>query len=285
MPKFSKPPLLISQQIEVIKGKKMIVENDQECESILRKINYQHILCYKKFFSESDFESGDVTFKKLYEIYELDLNLRMLFFSILMVVELKLKTELAYFHVIKHGNHGYLNPNNFENKKFHSQFVNKLIYDLNEKKSLMIKNHYEKYDDDLPFYKVIETLSFGSLSKFYSNLEKNDKKSFVTQYYPQKDIYLLKSWLKTLVDIRNDCAHNSPLFINSLISTPKKLKTKTWDKYVDTNIGIIPLMLKEILSGMDEYEKFKKSYIDLIEICQQNIPKHLNLPNDWKNDL
>ncbi len=204
--KESKPPLTISQQILNIKYKKITIADENKCTTFLKRNNYQKLFLFRSFF-----DSTSLTFENLVSLYNLDIEIRNIIFYALGIIESKLKTELAYYHVLKYGNHGYLNPDYFFNKNFHSSFVIEILKELNKKKFEMIENHFIKYDDDPPLYKIIEIFSFGQISKFYSNMPNPDKKELSKENYNRIDILILKSWFIFLTEIRNDCAHGTPL--------------------------------------------------------------------------
>ncbi|HBA68391.1 MAG TPA: CAAX protease, partial [Lachnospiraceae bacterium] len=46
-----------------------------------------------------------------------------------------------------------------------------------------IKNFMNNYEaGDIPFYALVEILSFGTLSKFYKNMKNTDKKQIAAIY-------------------------------------------------------------------------------------------------------
>lgn len=94
------------------------------------------------------------------------MEIRNIVFYTLGIIETKLKTEIAYYHSLKYGNHGYLNSNYFFKKDYHSSFVKEILDDLNKKKIDMINNHFENYDDDPPLYKMVEVFLLDKFQNF-----------------------------------------------------------------------------------------------------------------------
>lgn len=261
--KESKPPLNISQQILKIKSKEIAIADEDKCISFLKRNNYQKLFLFRSFFG-----STSLTFENLVNLYNLDIEIRNIIFYGLGIIESKLKTELAYYHVLKYSNHGYLNPNYFINKNFHSLFIKEIVKELDipKKQSEMIKNHFNNYDDDPPLYKIIEIFSFGQISKFYSNMLNIDKKSFTKENYNRIDISILKSWFIFLVEIRNACAHGMPLLTKKILYPPKKLKNLTWDPIENTDIRILFLVMKTVIDDSTEFDKIKIKLIDSLSL-------------------
>lgn len=103
----SKPPLPIEKQIENIKSKGILIVDETKCREFLKRNNYQKLFLFREFFS-----STPLKIENLINLYNLDIEIRNIIFYGLGVIETKLKTELAYYHVLKYGNHGYLKEDN-----------------------------------------------------------------------------------------------------------------------------------------------------------------------------
>lgn len=99
---------------------------------------------------------------------------------------------------------------------------------INCSKDIFIKSHKTKHKkDDLrfpPSWKTLELTSFGALSKIYGNL-KNDviSKDIIAKELGLVNHTYLPSWLQSLAQIRNYCAHHSRLWNKNLPGRPKLL--------------------------------------------------------------
>lgn len=263
--KLSKPPLTISDQILKIKSKNITISDESDCSLFLARNNYQKLFLYRNLLNPSS-----ATFEDLKNLYLLDFKVKNIVFLALNIIENKIKTELAYFHLLKYGNHGYLNPNNFFNSYYHTQFIKKLFDEINIQKHFMIEAHYDNYDDDPPLYKIIEILSFGQLSKFYSNLTRKDQKAISKNYYSRIDIMILQSWFIFLVEIRNSCAHGSPLINKNILYPPQKLKILTWDHINQKDISILFYVIKEILNDLSTFNMIKNDLLLVLNPYNNN---------------
>lgn len=72
--------------------------------------------------------------------------------------------------------------------------------------------HYrEKYAGTFPIWVAVKMMSCGSLSKMYAHLQ-HVHRNKIAQTYCGLDEKFLRSKLKSLVIMRNDCAHFSRLY-------------------------------------------------------------------------
>jgi abortive infection bacteriophage resistance protein len=89
----------------------------------------------------------------------------------------------------------------------------------------LIREHYKKYHEDNrrpPAWKSLEVASFGLLSKLYGNLKPGVKsKDMIAQELGTVNHTFLKSWLQSISQIRNVCAHHGRLWNKNLPGRPK----------------------------------------------------------------
>lgn len=154
--------------------------------------------------------------------------------------KLKFNSESESIEILKRLNYQKLMAYKFKFLNSSNDFIDDTtfgyIYDLykleptNNERPLMVKHHQNKYNDHLPIYKFIELPTLGQLSKFFKNLLKDDKDLIVENYY--KSLYHkvnpkhVTSWLLTITEVRNTCAHHEKLFDN--IFEISSIKHKTW---------------------------------------------------------
>src|SRR5690606_10541652 len=105
-------------------------------------------------------------------------KLRLLLFDVLERIEIALRSKLVYYPSIELGQWWFEDKDNFFNEYFFVESINEIEKELERTKEIFIEKHYEKYgaEHKPPAYKTLEIVSFGCLSKLYSNL-KNDLSS------------------------------------------------------------------------------------------------------------
>ena len=120
----------------------------------------------------------NLSFERVYRVYEFDRKLRNLLFSAIEFIEVSLRTRLAHFHSEKYGPLGYLDASSFNSKhnadKFHQNIEREIE---NNKKVLFVKHHIDNYNGQFPLWVISELFTFGMLSYFYNDLITADKES------------------------------------------------------------------------------------------------------------
>ncbi len=120
-----------------------------------------------------------------------------------------------------------MDPSNFlvRKKNRHEQSIHEIIISNFEKERArqknvpFVKHHDLRYLGHFPIWVAIELFTFGSLSSLYSILNWDDKRQ-IASLYNAKPQYL-SSWILSLVEIRNICAHYSRLYNMPLKQMPR----------------------------------------------------------------
>ncbi|BCJ85846.1 hypothetical protein skT53_08310 [Effusibacillus dendaii] len=139
-------------------------------------------------------------------MYEFDHRFRYLIMEMTEQVEIAFRTHIAYHIAHSYGALGHLESVHFENPVYHEAFLVELNKEVRRSHEIFIKHHFEKYEGKIPIWVAVEVLSFGALSKLFSNLKNEDKNDIAKNNYRVPAIYL-ESWLKCLSYVRNICAH------------------------------------------------------------------------------
>ncbi|MDO3411527.1 Abi family protein [Saccharibacillus sp. CPCC 101409] len=83
-----------------------------------------------------------------------------------------------------------------------------------------IEHYRSRYGGEIPIWVAIEGVNFSLLSKFYS-VFKEDHQKEISRMFKLKKVYLLESWLRSMTELRNKCAHGSRIYAASLSSSIK----------------------------------------------------------------
>ena len=101
--------------------------------------------------------------------------------------------------------------------------------EVERSKDTFIIEHRRKHTDDQrlpPSWKTLELSSLGGLSKLYGNLKNNiGSKNEIAEHFGAVNHTYLPSWLLSISQIRNICAHHGRLWNRNLPGTPKLLKS------------------------------------------------------------
>lgn len=278
----------VHEQIKLLKSRQLKIENVNSALKILENNNYYYLINgYKNLFI--DFSSNTekyidgTTIEEIYDLYEFDRKIRIIFLEYILLIERKIDTYIAYEFSKEHGYKDYLIPDNFDYNKKNKKIVDKLLKDINleilhqyKNSNKMIKHYIDTYNY-IPLWVLIRILSFGKVSKFYSIMKPKEKNRISRKFNIKSEI--LKIYLTNLGEIRNICAHDEKLYdvslrfkisSNNYHSMLKIEKVKGNYKNGVQDLFSIVLILK-IMLEKEQFNKFYKSLIKNIQELKKKI--------------
>ncbi len=210
----------IDEQVDILKRKDLIVDNNEKTREILFRENYFFISGYRHLFMTK--ESGKkflpgTTFEELYATFLFDRAIRNTFFKNILIVENNIKSIISYQLSRKYGfkEKDYLEPQNFSQDSLQSRQV----YDVLNKVKRQIRvngrkhtatYHYIENYGYIPLWILVKVLSFGIMAEFYDILKDEDKVEISNFYKVNSEV--LGIYLSLLSNFRNVCAHEDILY-------------------------------------------------------------------------
>lgn len=250
----------------------------------MKRVNYYHFSVYLKYFKKYIDKYKYLSFTQIREIYEFDVAMRSLLFPVIGEIELYLRTQITYYHCQKYGADGYLNPENFNKKHNHMNFLNKIETDCVKRNSgnKIIKHHQKKYDGKYPLWVIVEFFSAGTLSKFYSDMTIKDKKELAKTLFNVR-YHFLENWLKCFTILRNTCAHYSRLYFLTFINEPVFPKEFNCKYNIKSKMLFSQLLVLKFLSP--DKQRWNIRMMSLKGLIK-NFSEYANLedigfPEDW----
>ncbi len=210
----------INEQVNILKDKGLIIEDELETKEILLRENYFFIMGYRHLFTrpttKDKFISG-TTFNEVYSLFEFDRSFRNIIFKNVLVIENQLKSVISYQLSKKYGykEKEYLNPKNFTQD--HDKI--KRVHDLINKMKRQIRinatshnatMHYINNYGYIPLWVLVKVLSFGIVCELYTILKKEDQIEIAEIFDTTPEI--LQDILTILSNYRNLCAHEDIVF-------------------------------------------------------------------------
>ncbi len=286
-----KPWLSHHDQLRKLKSYGLIIDDEVAAIQFLEHINYYRFSGYGLAF-----ESGrhvylpGTTFESIRAAYEFDRALRDLLTEALEIVELDLRTTIAYRYSKTYGAFGHVSAKNHYDALSHEAWIKNLRKETGRSKEVFINHHRAKYAQypDIPIWVATEIMSFGSLSRMYANLLKVDQKSIVMRYRLQPRT--LASWIHHLVYVRNLCAHHARLWDRIWDIKPELPAGAAWQKpLVPGNMRLFAtLLIQNILMRYCSAElSFTSAWRMRVERLMRNPPDAKNalarmgLPEGW----
>ena len=210
----------LDEQIEILKSKGLIINDEQKAKEVLLRENYFFLSGYRhllmKKYKDNKFIDGS-TFEELHSIFLFDRELRNIMFKNILVIENNIKSMISYQLSKKYGfkEKDYLNPSNFTQDKLRE----KQVYDVINKMKRQIRVngrqhsatvHYLSNYGYIPMWILVKVLSLGIISELYNILKLEDQQAISDFYNIEPST--LSIYLSLLANYRNLCAHEDILY-------------------------------------------------------------------------
>jgi abortive infection bacteriophage resistance protein len=284
-----KRPLCIDEQIDLLKKKGMLITNAQVANRFLHDNNYYRLNYYfKLFLDENNLFIDGCSFDNIIRIYYFDRWFRFRLLEILQPIEIKVRSNLAYYLAIKYGAEIFYNEEYFSSdEEKRSKFLDIKNGFEREKESHIEKNvvdhHNSIYDGVYPIWVIVEFLSFSSISSLYGCLPYVDQKIFSLQEFKIGPKYL-GSWLHSQSFLRNQCAHHKPLFERDFNIHPKIGNIFDWEASDNRNLFAMLLTIKR-LSDPIIWNSFLVSFKRYV-CANSMVPLYgYGIPDNWGDFL
>lgn len=285
--KFSKTlkePKSFIEQMELLKSRKLIVEDEKNALDRLQRVNYYRLSAYMLSFKEGEVFYPGVTLENIFRLYDFDRKLRNLLIGSLEVIEISLRTHIAYYIAHKYGALGYKEPAFVGNQIYHNDNIEQLQREIDRSDELFVKHHHTHYGGNFPIWVVVELTSFGLLSKIYKNMKIEDRETIAKEYYATKEFFL-GSWLHSLATLRNICAHYGRLYNREFSISPKLFKEDKKNILREKTLYQMIVVIYRILKNTDEGDEFFDGLSKLFDEYDELDFTLIGFPEDWSTYL
>ncbi len=274
------------QQIDILEERGLIIDDHNLAKKVLENVNYYRFTAYLLSYKSGDenYKEGTL-FQEIYSVYSFDKELRNLLSNILEEIEISFRTYIAYTLGKNYGPCGYKEADNFVNKGIHDTFIEYLkpLIGFNSKKPF-IRHHHIKYGGEIPIWVATEVMSFGTLSKLYSNMKDDDIK-YIKSKFCNLPNRLLKGWLESLTHIRNQCAHFGRIYNYNFPTITIRKEYKEY-KLDNRKIFAYIIAIKYLIDDDKIWRNFFINLNTLIVKYEEYIDLELlGFPNNWFNIL
>ncbi len=292
---YEKPPSTIDQQIKKLQERGMSIGNIPLAKKYLSHISYYRLVGYwYPMYTDKQLHNfkKNSRFEDAIALYNFDHDLRMLLFDIIEKIEISLRTKLIY-HLSHEFNAWWFQDSDlFNDPQELVKTLFKIQEEIERSKDIFIKEHRKKYKEDKrfpPAWKTLELTTLGSLSKLYGNLKNNIKpKDVISREYGTVNHTFLPSWLQSIAQIRNYCAHHSRLWNRNLPGAPKLLPNPPYPWVNDVpkphefqKLYIHMCLMKYLLNVIQPNNLFTKRLMSLLEVYPTVDPNALGMKTNW----
>lgn len=298
---FEKRAFTLTQQVEQLQHRGLEIKHPRIAEKYLINISYYRLGEYW-YVMQSDKEQHtfkpNSRFEDVIALYNFDADLRLLLFGVIEKIEISLRTKLIYYLSHEVDPWWFQNFDLFTDSKALVKTLSNLEEEISRTKDDSIKKHNKKHKDDgrfPPAWKSLEQTSFGALSKLYGNL-KNDvnAKNQIAKDFGAVNHTYLPSWLQSIAQIRNFCAHHSRLWNRNLPGTVKLLSKPPNPWIVDSinvpkqhefsQLYVHMCLMRYMLNTIIPKNDFSTKLSNLLEEYPSVDPNALGMKPNWQNE-
>ena len=156
------------------------------------------------------FKSGS-RFDEVVDCYYFDKELKALLFSAIQSIEVAMRAKVIKYFTPQFGVFWFMQPEYAANEYFFTSNLEHIKIEVSRSREEYISEHFHNYSSpDLPpVWKTLEVVSFGTLSKLYSNFHDATAKHLVAREFGLNHHKFLRSWMEMLSVLRNYCAHHA----------------------------------------------------------------------------
>jgi abortive infection bacteriophage resistance protein len=295
---FDKPAITIQEQVEKLQNRGLIIKTEDNASHYLSHISYYRLGEYWHSMQEDKINhifKENNKFKDVIALYSFDGELKILLFDVIEKIEISLRTKLIYHLSLEYNPWWFQNFDIFNDSKELVKTLANLDKELGRTKEPSIKNHFKIHKDDLrfpPAWKSLEQTSFGSLSKLYGNLKNIIKsKDTIAKEFGAVNHTFLPSWLQSIAQIRNYCAHHSRLWNKNLPGAPKLLSNPPFNWIEDVpkqhefqKLYVHLCIMKYLLDRIQPENNFTIRLFNLFEKYPNVDPNAIGLKPNWQNE-
>lgn len=292
--KYTKQLLTLQQQIDILKQRGLLIDNEKEAISVLDTISYFRLAGYWRLMEADKLThtfKPNSRFSNVVSLYHFDDDLRILVFSAIQRIEVAVRARLIRLFSEAHDAFWFTNPTLAESSYMFQNNLSNLKEELNRSEDEYILDHFRKYDSPSmpPVWKTLEVASLGTLSKLYSNMNDSAAKKAVSRSFGIPKFEYMRNWLRCITVVRNICAHHGRLWNTNIVVTPvvPSYLTNKWinNKHVAPH-KLYPHLcyIAYWLNAIDPQNSFADNFKSLLTKYPIVDPAAMGMPQGWSEE-
>lgn len=290
-PSYKKPFLTYPEQIDLLRGRGLAIEDENKALHLLEKISYYRLSGYWHILLEDKenhiFKAG-ASFDIAFQIYCFDKDLRKLFIAEIEKIEIAIRAKIIHVMAENFGPFWMQDSSIFPKKEGYDEVQKAISKEYGRCEETFIDAFRLKYSDDLPpCWMLMEVTSFGTLSLIYKHLKHGKSKRAIAELFGLDD-NTFESWLHSIVYVRNICAHHSRLWNRVLKVRPKKAETEyLWLENPDVSnarIFYFASIIIYMLNVINPNHTFKQKTFTLLNNNPNLDYNRMGFSDGWQNE-
>ncbi len=233
MTSFDKPSIPHDEQLGKLRARGLLIQDESRALKYLSNISYFRFSAYTRAFYTPSLEPhrflSGTTFDDISALYIFDRQLCLLLLDAIERLEVALRAQLTHTLAEHYGPHGYLNAEVFDSRYDHGWLLSRLEKLVKERNVEVFLHHYRSKYTAAPIHPpvwiALELLTFKEVSTLFANLRHEQDTKRIELHFGWK-YQLLKSWFRSLSDLRNLCAHHMRVWNREFGSRPEMPKKR-----------------------------------------------------------
>jgi len=220
---YQNPPLSTTDQAKLLLSRNLRGIDEGKLAEILDKVSYFRLRAYTHPYQDASKNFIRDDWNDIWSDYVFDERLRTLLYRALSLIEITFRAQIILNMSMSHGAFWYNDSKLFMHKNSHKKILDKLTDDWDRSKENFKDDFTAKYTGLPPTWMIIETTTFGGLSKIYTNILTGlAAKDGIGKYFNfrKHEAKILSSWIYNLTAVRNICTHHGRLFSVVFSSVP-----------------------------------------------------------------
>lgn len=280
-----KQPTTVDEQINILKSRNVIIENEEYAKNFLKIFNYYFVTGYLHPYKLKNDKYNYPSFNNIVYQVKFDMRLREICMYCIDIIEKGLKTIIAYHfsHNYECGNIAYSDELFFPgNEEKHKRLIFHYRNSEHNNKDLpFVKHNKEKYGI-LPTWVAIELFTMGNVENFFKILNSATVKEIEKSIgFPKNKI---ANWIENIRIFRNMVAHNQRLYNFPIMSTP--IKAKEYKEQSGRIFDYVVVMKYLFLDKSDWNEYVIPRFEYIFEDFKEDVKLEcIGFPKNWKDIL
>lgn len=282
-----KPPITITQQLELLQTRGMLIDDHSLAAAYLLENHYYHLNIYFHKFMQPNCDNfiPGTNFSDIVNANSNDSWFRRELSLLLEPLEIKLRSCLAYYLAIQYGSDVFYIKNVFNEKNYYERLQASISNEIRKRQNdPVVLHHNKKYAGKFPIWVIVEFFSFNQTSKLFSSLKTPDQKRIASTYFNGLNEDFLGNWFHALSVLRNICAHFGYLFKRKHNPRPRLMPDFNWDKDKNDELFSYVLILHRLSANT-----IRDKFITNMETRAANHPSfslaNYGFPNNWQDHL
>lgn len=292
---YVKPVLSVADCILRLQSKGLIIANMHSAERFLRAVGYFRFRGYALPFMQvapagflhgtREFKPG-TSFEQIQQVYDFDRALRSLVMEQIDRIEVAVRAAILQELNGHFGAHWYLDFTKviFKEAADQARWFAEVAKEIDRSKSQQFISHYQStYTNPRlpPSWAVAECLSFGKWSTLYKQLAHG--KNVIAKGF-DLSAPILESWLHSLNNLRNACAHHSRIWNRSLPFNPQTHPHHVSHFLTSSRFYARAVVIRLMTNVIDGNPYFADGLRYLFLSNPSINPTHMGFPPDWDRD-